>query len=491
MTPNIVIIVLDAARAQNLPFYGYDRNTTPFLCSIKDDLTIYENAVSSTYWTMPSITSLLTGTYTSTHGLLSDGDKLSQKLNTLPSMLKRHGYRTAGFVKNIYVSEYSGLNRGYDEFITEYGWDRAKRALSFFSKKLVNRLQPRGITRSADPADDRMSCGKDLASVIARCFDVVIDRGSGRFSREFGSWLKKNKSGPFFAYFHIFETHSPYRSPFGFALKYLSLRDNLKKLTVNQDHLGFLLGRCCMEAEDFRILRAACDNSIRYADHIIKRIFGLLKANGVLEDTMVVILADHGDNIGEHEMMFHYFCLYDTLIKIPLMIKYPKRVRLEKKPEVVQNTDIYPTVLSLLDIRDSALWRQAEGNDLLGRVPPRREQGIAVSELIKVFGPDRVRYKTQLKRFDRRLLSLRTGERKFIFSSRGDHEYYDLAKDPGELNNLYGFDNGASELKEKASIYYEKMDRFYMENREKFDGNIDPDRIDSSVAEKLKSLGYM
>ena len=80
MKPNIVIILLDAVRAQNLPFYGYDRNTTPFLSSVADEFCIYQNAISSSYWTMPSIASLFTGMYTSSHGLLADLDKLDDAI---------------------------------------------------------------------------------------------------------------------------------------------------------------------------------------------------------------------------------------------------------------------------------------------------------------------------------------------------------------------------------------------------------------------------
>ena len=131
MTPNIVIIALDAVRAQNLPFYGYHRNTTPYLSSLEDDFVIYENSISSSYWTMPSVASLFTGMHTSGHGLVVDGDKLDPTLSTLPGILKSHGYRCAAFGRNIYVSDYSGLDNEFDDFFSKSYIDQLKKISSF------------------------------------------------------------------------------------------------------------------------------------------------------------------------------------------------------------------------------------------------------------------------------------------------------------------------------------------------------------------------
>jgi len=492
MKPNVLIIVLDAVRAQNLPFYGYHRNTTPFLYSVKGDLAVYENAVSSCYWTMPSVASLFTGMYKSGHGLLVEGDKLDKNIFTLPSVLREHGYRTLGFVKNVYVSEFSGLDRDFDEFVSEYFWDSVRKGVPGFMRKMAGQLQPPGITRQCEESNSRKRSSREkLSNLVARCFDVLIDRGSASFLAEFEKRLEK-KSGPFFAYFHLLETHMPYRAPLGFALSFLSLPGVIRKISVNHDHLRFLLGESLMTERDFEILRSAYDNSIKYADHIIKKIFRLLEKKGVLGDTMIVILSDHGDNVGEHGLMSHYFCLYDTLIRVPFLVKFPAGTGTKGViSEVVQNTDVYPTVLSLLNIQDMKFWRQVQGNDLAGRAAPRREKDLAVTELVKVLGPDRSQYKDQLARFNRRLLALRTRDRKFIYSSRGDHECYDLKKDPGELKNLYEGGKGFSDLKEKAFRHYERMNNFYTANREKIEGGADLKGLAGSVAGELKSLGYM
>jgi len=493
VTPNIVLIVLDAVRAQNLPFYGYYRNTTPFLFSIEKDLALYKNAVSSTYWTMPSIASLFTGMYTSGHGLVVDGDKLSPSLQTLPRILRQHGYRCGAFVRNVYVSEYSGLDRDFDDFYSTFVLDSLKKAASKISKKGMSRLQPPGINQLYDPPSrDGDTLKRYFSNIAARSVDVLFDTGAGKFVQDFSGWVKQYRSNPFFAYFHFLETHTPYRAPLKFAFEFLSLRDNLKKLFINHDHLKFLLAECGMTSEDFRILLSCYDNSIRYVDHLIGKIVRLLQKHRVYDETLIMVLADHGDNIGDHGLMFHYFCLYDTLIKIPLLIKFPAHIGLTGRiSQVVQNVDIFPTILSLLGIKDRAVCEQIQGNDMLGVAAPRREQDLAVSELIKTFGPDRAQYREQLSRFDRRLLSLRTRNRKFIHSSKGDHECYDLAKDPAEMHNLYLKDDRFSDLMAKASKYYARMDDFYRSFKHRIDGDIDEDAIDDTMIEQLKSLGYM
>ncbi len=494
LKPNIVIITLDAVRAQNLPIYGYGRNTTPFLSSMEGDLAVYENAVSSSYWTMPSIASLFTGMYTSGHGLVADGDKLDQSLAVLPKVLQENGYDCHAFVRNFYVSGFSGLDYGFDNFHSGHAVDDfMKRIGSAISKRSIDRLRPPGCTGSPEGKSDESDTVKGyIYSIMSRIYDILMDRGGGEFVNRFSKILHRKEEKPFFAYFHLLETHSPYRAPLHHSLKFLSVRDNIRKLLVNHDHLRYLLKRCSMTDDDFRILMSAYDNSIYYVDRLIRRIAGLLRKHGIYDDTLLIVLSDHGDNIGDHGLMFHYFCLYDTLIKIPLLIKYPDTTGVRGRiPKVVQNVDIFPTILSMLGIKERNIWDQIMGNDMLESAPPRREEDLAVTELVKVYGPDRIHHRERLGEYDRRLLSVRTRDRKFIYSSRGDHECYDLAKDPLESNNLYPGDDNFSVLIEKAAKYYKRMDEFYNANREKIEGESHGNEMDEYAIEQLKSLGYM
>lgn len=109
MQPNIVIIIFDALRAYNLHVYGYRRNTIPFLFENKHEFAICQNAISSTCWMMPSVASLFTVMYASGFALVTDRDKLDERLPWLTTILKNRGYRSATFVRNVYLSEHSRL----------------------------------------------------------------------------------------------------------------------------------------------------------------------------------------------------------------------------------------------------------------------------------------------------------------------------------------------------------------------------------------------
>ena len=442
---------------------------------------------------MPAIASLFTGMYTSSHGLLADRDTLDEALVTLPQILQNNGYRCAAFGRNIYVSDYTGLDRHFDDFYCITGMDRIKALSAKISKRFLNDILPPGINRLYQgPVVAQKGRKQKIFNLIARLVDVLMDSGGSKFVSNFSNWLKKNHASPFFTYFHLLETHAPYRAPLNFTTKFLSLKNNLKKLFINHDHLAYMLNRTPMTSQDFKILMGAYDNAICYSDYLIKKIVYLLKKYQIFDDTMIVILSDHGDNIGEHGLMSHYWCLYDTLIKIPLVIKFPAAARMRGRvARVVQNVDIMPTILALLEENDPEIWDQMQGNDLLGQATAKREADIAISELIKVFGPDRQKFKAQLHQFDRRLLSLRTQDLKFIHSSRGDHEFYDLVRDPSESENLYPDDDRYAVLKEKAESHFKRMDDFYRHNKDKIDGRVDMGKVDPEVIERLKSLGYM
>lgn len=499
MKPNIVILVWDATRAKNLPFYGYHRNTTPFLKSMEQDLAIYRNAVSSSYWTLPSMTSLFTGMRPSKHGLLVDGDKVNPDIKLLPQILADQGYNCGAFNRNPYVSSFTGLDKGFHEYVSDAKclWDYLKQ----IERKLKRRFSTDPSLVLAEQADGEGPGPENsrreqrrLMDSLKHAPDAFSDSGSGRMATLFSRWVreKKKEKKPFFAFFQTIETHSPYRSPLHYSLKYLTPGEIYRKIFINQDHLSFLLGRTKMTETDFSILKNAYDNSIRYSDCIARRMIKTLKDENLYDNTLFIILADHGESIGEHNLMFHVWSLYDNLVKVPLMIKFPKKMGIcGQVDKVVQNTDILPTILSILGIPDHEAVNQVQGNCLINGSINNREEGIAVSELIKPFGPDKIAYRDQLSQYDRRLLSVRSESHKFIYSSRGDHEYYDLIRDPEEVDNLHSRAGSYNNLDALAEKYYQEMDAFYQKNRLHIEGGTGTEIEDESIKEQLEQLGYL
>lgn len=490
MKPNIVIIVWDAVRAKNLSLYGYDRNTTPNLLNMSKELAIYRNAISSSYWTLPSITSLFTGMYPSSHRLVVEGEKLSPQFMTLAELLRQQGYTCASFNRNPYISNFTGLDRGFhympdSRFMSNY-W-------AIIENKLNRIFSQDHSTRSVAGADLKSSRpGETMVRMLKHLPDIFTDCGSRMLVRTFRKWLNRLERRPFFAFFQALEAHSPYRAPMGFGLKFLTVRDLYRKILINQDNLAYALGKSRLDKNHFQILQNAYDNSIRYCDFITHRICQILKTKGLYENTLIVVMSDHGESIGEHNLMFHIWSLYDHLIKVPLIVKYPRGVSVQGVVEqIVQNIDIFPTILSLINGDSQFPWNQMQGNSLLDDTFVNRETDIAISELIKPFGPDKIGYRRHFYNYDRRLVSLRTTDKKLIYSSRGDHEFYDLKQDPEETDNLYGRLPEYAGLDELAISYYKKMDEFYQSHKDRIESDESLKIEDDNIREKLKQLGYL
>jgi arylsulfatase A-like enzyme len=491
MNPNIVIIVWDAVRAKNIPFYGYYRNTTPLLDKIRQDFTIYLNAISSSYWTLPSIASLFTGMYPTGHRLLIDGDTISDSLKLLPEILKEHGYHTAAFNRNPYVSEYTGLNKGFKDFIYDAKclWDYLKKIEKIL--KIQQSTDPR-VLQNLDIHNANRQNKSELIQVLKHIPDVFVDSGSAGMIKKFSRWIKNRAKQPFFAFIQCLETHSPYRFPIRFALSFLSIKKLLKKPFVNHDHMSYLLGYSNMTEDDFDILKGAYDTAIRYSDFITYKIIEMLKRNKTYDNTIIIILSDHGESLGEHSLMFHIWSLYDNLIKVPLLIKYPKGHSSDPENEdIVQNVDIMPSILSLLKINQPDLQRQIQGNAIDGNYYRNRVRNLAISELIKPFGPDKIAYRDLLKKWDRRLVSVRAKDKKVIYSSRGDHELYNLDQDPDELNNLFIKDFENDSIFQVAKKQYQKVEQFYNTHLEKLQGQQVHQLNNQDIKDRLKDLGYL
>ena len=497
MKPNIILMVWDATRAKNLPFYGYHRNTTPFLKSIERDLSVYRNAISSSYWTLPSITSIFTGMHSSSHGLLVDGDTINPSLFLLSEILGHEGYSCGAFNRNPYVSSFSGLDKGFHEYVSDARclWDYLKQVERRWKKRFsTDPSQVFSVQDTQVSPDGDTTVKRRMIERLKHVPDAFTDSGSRRMARLFSKWVreKTKENKPIFAFFQTIETHSPYRTPLRFSLKYLTPAEIYQKICINQDHLSFLLGKTRMTESDFSILRNAYDNAILYSDSLTGLLIQTLKDEKIYENTLFILLADHGESIGEHDLMFHIWSLYDNLIKVPLVIKYPKDLGMTGQVEaIVQNTDILPTILTLLGKPNHPAAAQLQGNSLVDGSIVNRDPDIAISELIKPFGPDKMAYRSQLSKYDRRLLSVRNAHQKFIYSSRGDHEFYDLAKDPEEMSNLYDESTVFTNLDTRAKIFYQRMEDFYQQNRAHIEMEKMPQIEDESIKEQLRQLGYL
>ncbi len=332
--PNVLLIVLDTVRAQNLSLYGYSRSTTPHLERLAKTGVVFTWALTTAPWTLPSHASMFTGRFP--HELSSNWERpLDTRFLTLAEFLSAHGYLTAGFVANTrYCSYEHGLNRGfthYEDYRISLGQITASSTLV---RTIANHPKLRWILRN----------------------DELLNRQSGHLiTHDFLRWLfhsgHRSKHRPFFAFLNYFDAHTPYLPPSPFNRKFGRGRaygkvSPLHRLWATQ---GQLAPQELQEEID------AYDGAIAYLDHELSLLFAELEKQGVIENTLVIITSDHGEEFGEHGFFTHGVSLYLAEIHVPLIISFPLQVptsRVVREPVTLR--DLPATIVDLLNLEGDA-----------------------------------------------------------------------------------------------------------------------------------------
>lgn len=303
---NIVLITIDALRADHLSCYGYHRNTSPNIDKIAAKGIVFKNVFAPSSWTVPSMVSLLTSVYPVNHGIVkgfAKGEKIhnqnvfSDELITLAELLKANGYDTFGVASNLHLSENFGFARGFDHF----------KCLSFKPAPFVNR--------------------------------VVY------------SWESQIKnSDKFFLWLHYFDPHHPYRSRKPWIENYTTqeLTQKFSLSSKSSDYLQRHIPK--LQKEALSNLVALYDSDINYVDAYIGELINEFELD---ENTLIIITADHGEEFFEHGRLGHGYNLHQETIKIPLIIKLPRSPRKETVDEYVNLVDIIPTIVDILGINPS------------------------------------------------------------------------------------------------------------------------------------------
>jgi arylsulfatase A-like enzyme len=321
--PNVLLYMIDTLRADHTSLYGYARDTTPYLKKLGAQGLVFEDCTVQATWTKPSVASLMTSLYSYTHGIIHDDDTIPKGSITLAEQLRAAGYVTASVLANPLAGRISGLQRGFD-YVSE--WQAVERYLS----------------ESEDRATDSAAVNK------------VAFR-----------WLERHRDEPFFLYAHSTDPHAPYRPPAGFEEKFANPAEspgfnrNFKRLKeMALSHGGFGVNRAlCTQAgvnPELFIQRAVdrYDGKILHNDWSLEQLLKKLKELGILENTLIIVVSDHGEEFWEHGWTGHGQSLYQELAHGLLLMWNPKLIpRPGRVGEPVQLIDVLPTVLDLLRIK--------------------------------------------------------------------------------------------------------------------------------------------
>ncbi len=382
--PNVLLITLDTTRADRLSCYGYAERTSENLDGLAESGVLFTHAVAQAAVTPVSHASILTGQDPYTHGLRvmhgREGNRLRESCTTLAEVFRGVGYRTAAFVSAFPVAERFGLHQGFETFDADFVIDGPDVLVS---------------------GDGVVNTGKNQ-----RRADETTDRAL--------AWLAK-AAEPFFLWLHYFDPHDPQLRPPNEFMQAHPL-----PLTPLPDRL-----------------RALYDAEIRYMDQQIGRVLDNLRQSGRLDDMVIVVVADHGEGLGDHEWWTHGI-LYQEQIRVPLIVRAPAASAGKKVDYLVRTIDIMPTVLELAGVsRDK--FPTMDGASLVPLLagdagdPGRVAYADSINMLTYHFTSEIADEKNDM------LFAVTDGTWKYIHHALRpeESELYNLAHDPHERVNLF------------------------------------------------------
>ena len=425
--PDVLVILLDVLRADHLGCYGYERATSPNLDALAEDGIVFENFISASTYTKTSVASLFTGLAAFHHGVYTgsqgggtgeiESDLLSDKFVTLAEALYEHGFNTSAWVQNGHVRDYLGYAQGF----------------TFYAD------QPGNV------------------EVIARGFKRWKDR-----------WADAAR---FFSYLHILDIHGPYDPPVPFLGRFGEvLRPELGPGLAKNSNLWIEFkqavrrGDRVLSQDELDELEMRYDELIAYVDHYVGQVVEDLKATGRYDNTLIVVLSDHGEGFWEHAFISHSTVPFEELNHVPLIVKMPKSSGAGRRVErMVGHIDLWPTLAEFAGV-------------------PEREGLDGESFLPLLLDPEadlepRMRFIEYMG-----MVGVRTERWKYIRMRGLEPLLFDLHADPNELVNC---------IAEHPEVAAQLAGAVEFADEERSKGKAERVVLDAESVEALHALGYL
>ncbi len=426
---NLILVTLDTVRADHLGCYGHPGNPTPTIDRLAREGVKFDMAISQAAVTPVSHASILSGRNPQGHGLrvlhAQTGYRIRDTVPTLATILQASGWNTAAFLSAFTVSEHFGLQQGFDVFDT---------GLSTAPSELI--------------APNRKGFWVWDVGSNQRRSDVTTDKAV--------EWLQGVQE-PYFLWMHYWDPHDP--------------------LIVPPAEVMARFPPAGEERDQKRI--AVYDSEIYFVDLQLQRLFAALEASGQADSTMVVLTADHGQGLGEHDWWLHRL-LYQEQLHIPLIVKIPGGHTGVTVKKLVRSIDIFPTVLQTLGV---AVPPDIDGKDLLELIGNEEQAPrLAYADALNLYDLNSRTVRNRRPNDDL-LYSVIEYPWKLIYRSLrpAESELYDLASDPDEAVNLYASETG------QANRLVEVLEELGGFVSQPFgDGKGDPEAL-----ERLRALGYV
>lgn len=399
-SPNVLLIVLDAVRAQDMSLYGYQRQTTPHLDRLAKSSVVFDNAVSTAPWTLPSHASMFTGRYP--HEMSADWEvPLDDRYPTLAEILRARGYLTGGFAANqLFGLREFGLGRGFVHYVSRHLNIPGIMESSAFVSRVVVRYNQ-----------------------FTHTYERPNRRDAANINRNLLAWLPKKSDRPFFVFVNYFDAHEPYTPPAPYDMKFLKAEPPTR--TGRDVHFNKV---------ETQGMQDAYDGSVAYVDLQLDSLLRELDRRGQLANTLLIVTADHGEEFGEHTWVGHGNGLYLPALHVPLLIRFPGHVPagIRITPRVTLR-DLAATVLGMLNVnRSVALPGQSLATAWqVSTIAPSRPASPLLDEVNHARNtPDWY----AIARGD--MHSIIVGGYQYILNGDGREELYNVDSDPWESKDL-------------------------------------------------------
>jgi arylsulfatase A-like enzyme len=444
--PNVVLLVLDTVRADHLGCYGYARNTTSNIDAFAAQATRYTRAKATAPWTLPSHASMFTGRYSFEHGAhwhrntASDDDPtqdkqlptssapLAERFLTLAETFDALGYDTGGFSAN---TAFTTARRGIPQGFVTYE---------------VEELPGIELNRKIHP------------------------------------WLSARGEKPFFMFVNYMDAHLPYNNiERTDILGYPLTNEDSRDLTNRLEHDVLNFPSRPIPKDLASLLIDQYDMGVANADHAFGQLWKQMADLGLMENTIFIVTSDHGEYFGEHHLTGHTKDVYEEVINIPLLIRQPGLLKPATSHQLVSLAHMPSLIFSALP---NAMKPPPE---LVKHVPG---ESIIVAEA-HYTQPGMMLEPKYLKRFDRVRFAVYSGNMKYIESSDGRHELFNLGSDPMESNNRIMDQADSAEAMQAMLDEFRSRHRLDDAALRKSSAAQPPTPLTPEEIEQMRALGYL
>jgi arylsulfatase A-like enzyme len=518
--PNIILLVLDTHRAERISAYGYQKDTTPVLGSLAEGATVFDWAIAPAQWTIPSHASMFTGLYPTLHQTNQSYATLPQGIPTLAELLRKNGYQTVAFCNNPLVGVLdNGLKRGFNAFynysgtfpdVPEIGDVSALRRVQHAVTELLQKV--------SEPIERQFGRSPLLLKLAMLPIFVPFWTRIGKFKgdterslQDVTDYLRYHYSAypeqPLFMFINMMETHLPYYPPSKAIDRWVPYlkRDREARDFIQKFNLQSYRWVAPM-IEPFNELQKAVisdmyDAEVAYQDRQLRKVFRYLKRSGQLDNTMVVVVSDHGESHGEHNFMGHAFVIYNELVHVPLMIHYPEMFPAGKRVQHnVSTRRVFHTILEAAGIEyevnerpahDLSLTRSLDGPE---NEPPDEQVVAEAYPPLNFINVMEMNNPEAIEPFRVRMMrrAIFDGGCKLMTVNEQPDEFFDFYADPLETRNLLdnplGYENQILRLERALAdfVTMAESQRTGIAAGHTIDYSNDPELL-----ERLRGLGYI